>query len=94
MRIIPINVSYRKESTALRYYGDGTGRDSYVVQDFGGLVCNYSAENRSVGDFYKSLRSGSIHRSIDASKSGSMFHQTQNWLSPKARRIIKDCFHQ
>ena len=46
----------RKEATAVRYYGDGTGRDSYVVQDFGGLVCNYAAENRSVGDFYKSLR--------------------------------------
>lgn len=87
---------YRKEATALRYYGDGTGRDSYVVQDFGGLVYNYGAENRSVGDFYKSLRSSSnsIIKSVDTSKPGSMFHATRNWLSPKAKRIIKECFHQ
>jgi len=50
----------RKEATYVRYYGDGTGRDSYVVQDFGGLVYNYGAENKSVGNFYKTLRSGSM----------------------------------
>lgn len=84
---------FRKEATALRYYGDGTGRDSYVVQDFGGLVCNYAKENLTVGHFYKSLRQSSTNRSIDA-KPGSMFHATKNWLSPKAKRIIKDCFQQ
>jgi hypothetical protein len=47
-----------------------------------------------VGHFYKSLRQGSINRSIDASKAGSMFHATQNWLSPKAKKIIKECFYQ
>lgn len=30
--------------------------------------------------------------SIDA-KPGSMFHAAQNWLSPKAKRIIKECFN-
>ena len=30
-----------KEPTALRYFGDGTGRDSYVVADSGGLVPKY-----------------------------------------------------
>ncbi len=84
---------FRKEPTALRYYGDGTGRDSYVVQDFGGLVVNYGAENVSVGHFYKTLRQGSMNRSIDSSKPGSMFHATKNWLSPKAKRIIKECFY-
>lgn len=78
----------------MRYYGDGTGRDSYVVQDFGGLVYNYAAENKSVGNFYKTLRSGSMVQSIDA-KPGSMYFATKNWLSPKARRVIKDSYlHQ
>ena len=30
-----------KEATALRYFGDGSGRDSYVVADSGGLVPKY-----------------------------------------------------
>lgn len=76
----------------MRYYGDGTGRDSYVVQDFGGLVFNYGAENKSVGNFYKTLRSGSMVQSIDA-KPGSMYFATKNWLSPKARRVIKESYH-
>jgi hypothetical protein len=49
----------RKEPTSLRYYGDGTGRDSYVVKDWGGYVVNYAATNVHTGHFYKSLRSGS-----------------------------------
>jgi hypothetical protein len=84
---------FRKEPTALRYYGDGTGRDSYVVQDFGGLVYNYGAENISVGHFYKSLRQNSVNRSVDLCKPGSMFHSTKNWLSPKAKKMIKECFY-
>jgi len=51
---------YRKDATSFRYYGDGTGRDSYMLRDYGGLVCDYSNENKTVGDFYKSLRSGGI----------------------------------
>ena len=31
----------QKEATAIRYYGDGSGRDSYVVADSGGLVPKY-----------------------------------------------------
>jgi hypothetical protein len=30
-----------KESTALRYWGDGSGRDSYVTTDCGGLIPSY-----------------------------------------------------
>jgi hypothetical protein len=83
----------RKESTSLRYYGDGTGRDSYVVKDWGGYVVNYAAENVHEGHFYKSLRSGSMAQTVDCSKPGSMYHTTRNWLSPKAKRIIKEAFH-
>lgn len=76
----------------MRYYGDGTGRDSYVVKDWGGYVINYAASNITVGNFYKSLRSGSMQQTVDCSNPGSMYHTTRNWLSPKAKRVIKECF--
>ena len=87
-------VKFRKDATCFRYYGDGTGRDSYMLRDFGGLVCDYSRENKTVGDFYKSLRSGSMSQTVDSSNPGSMYHATKNWLSPKAKRVIKECFVQ
>lgn len=44
-----------KEAAALKYYGDGTGRDSYVVVDSGGLVPKYV--NKGVmGSFQAGLR--------------------------------------
>jgi hypothetical protein len=30
-----------KAATAIKYFGDGTGRDSYVVADSGGLIPKY-----------------------------------------------------
>ena len=30
-----------KETTVMRYYGDGTGRDGYVLNDCGGLIPKY-----------------------------------------------------
>jgi hypothetical protein len=78
----------------LRYYGDGTGRDSYVVKDWGGYVVNYAATHTHEGHFYKTLRSGSMTQTVDCSKPGSMYHTTRNWLSPKAKRIIKEAFNQ
>lgn len=30
-----------KEPTAVRYFGDGTGRDSYVVKESGGMIPHY-----------------------------------------------------
>jgi hypothetical protein len=60
------SVTFRKDATCFRYYGDGTGRDSYMLRDYGGLVCDYSRENKTVGDFYKSLRSGSMSQTVDS----------------------------
>mmetsp|Transcript_13107 Transcript_13107/g.9496 ORF Transcript_13107/g.9496 Transcript_13107/m.9496 type:complete len:118 (-) Transcript_13107:54-407(-) len=36
-----ISVSPRKEATSFRYYGDGSGRDSYVITNSGGLIPKY-----------------------------------------------------
>jgi hypothetical protein len=35
-----------------------------------------------------------MNRSVDMSKPGSMFHATKNWLSPKAKKLIKESFYQ
>ena len=44
-----------KDAVAFRYFGDGSGRDSYVVADSGGLVPKYV--NKGVlNNFYNSLR--------------------------------------
>lgn len=87
-------INFRKDATCFRYYGDGTGRDSYMLRDYGGLVADYSRENKTVGDFYKSLRSSGMTQTVDSSNPGSMYHATKNWLSPKAKRVIKECFVQ
>ena len=48
-------VTASKDAVAFRYFGDGTGRDSYVVADSGGLVPKYV--NKGVmGSFTSSLR--------------------------------------
>ena len=30
-----------KDPTVLKYFGDGTGRDSYVIQESGGMIPYY-----------------------------------------------------
>ena len=44
-----------KEATAVKYFGDGSGRDSYVVADSGGMIPKYSTKG-VLGNFYNSLR--------------------------------------
>ena len=44
-----------KEATVWKYFGDGTGRDSYVIQDCGGLIPNYSGKSPNAA-FYQNLR--------------------------------------
>ena len=44
-----------KELTSMSYYGDGSGRDTYVIHDFGGLIQKYRNKG-SLQDFKHSLR--------------------------------------
>lgn len=46
-----------KEATVLKYFGDGTGRDSYVVKDSGGMIPSYSSRSPDK-IFYGGLRQG------------------------------------
>ena len=44
-----------KEATVLKYYGDGSGRDSYVTKECGGLIPSYESTSPDK-IFYSSLR--------------------------------------
>ena len=44
-----------KDATAFKYYGDGAGRDSYVVADSGGLIPKYVSKG-VMKSFQNSLR--------------------------------------
>ena len=44
-----------KEATVFRYWGDGSGRDNYVVKDCGGLIPPYASKSPQA-TFYGSLR--------------------------------------
>ena len=46
---------YGKEATVLKYYGDGTGRDSYVVKESGGMIPVYKSQSPE-NFFYSGLR--------------------------------------
>lgn len=48
-------VNPHKDAVAFRYYGDGTGRDSYVVADSGGLIPKYVSKG-TTANFTNSLR--------------------------------------
>lgn len=39
----------------MRYFGDGSGRDSYVVADSGGLIPKYASKG-PLGNFCHGLR--------------------------------------
>ena len=44
-----------KEATVLKYFGDGSGRDSYVIKDCGGLIPVYTGRSPQAS-FYTGLR--------------------------------------
>ena len=48
----------RKEAGMTKYYGDGSGRDHYIIKDNGGLIPIYK-DNDYLRTFYSSLRQNS-----------------------------------
>ena len=55
-------VTARKDETAFDYVPDGTGRDLYIIRNYG-LKANYRSKYR---EFEKELRSGSPTPQMDA----------------------------
>ena len=77
----------RKEATAFDYVPDGSGRDSYVIFNYG-LKANYRSGYK---EFERDLRSGTSTPMMDARQArrndpwGTDVSSYQNWPSPSAR---------
>ena len=77
-----------KEPTAFDYVPDGTGRDSYVIFNYG-LKANYRS---SYKEFERDLRSSTQTPLMDARQQrrndpyGTDVSSYRNWQSPNARR--------
>ena len=78
----------RKEATAFDYVPDGSGRDSYVIFNYG-LKANYRSGYK---DFERGLRSRQETPLMDSRQSRTMdpygtdIGSYRNWQSPSARR--------
>lgn len=99
--------SAHKEATVFKYFGDGAGRDSYVVADSGGLIPKYVSKG-VMGNFQQSLRkpdpsnrnSSSINRRtmmnvIPATpQPGGVPHDptTGMWYKDSVRQAIRSCY--
>ena len=77
----------RKEATAIRYFGDGTGRDSYVVAESGGLIPPFRAAS-SQNTFYKSLRK-SPRLAIKSGPYAKMNRYMNTWMTPKVKELMR-----
>ena len=94
--------SPRKEATTFYYQSDGTGRDSYVLKNNGGLRMEYNVRNSGDRIFKDSLRSDTKSNFYSNQKDITAdFHQYQNWNSLSGRkdsikksRIQKDLIHR
>jgi hypothetical protein len=83
----PLTFISRKEATAIRYFGDGTGRDSYVVAESGGLIPPFKAAS-SQNTFYKSLRK-SPRLAIKSGPYAKMNRYMNTWMTPKVKELMK-----
>ena len=86
----------RKEATAFDYVPDGTGRDSYVIFNYG-LKANYKSSFR---EFERDLRSFQATPMMDARQQrrvdpwGTDSASYRNWQSPQARALNNKTFHE
>lgn len=89
-------VAPRKDATAFDYVPDGSGRDSYVIFNYG-LKANYRS---GYNNFQKDLRSGHATPVMDARQAkrldpwGTDVSSYCNWQSPKARHQNRQIFNE
>ena len=95
-------VTGSKEATAFKYFGDGSGRDSYVITDCGGLIPKYSNKGPQA-DFYNSLRQPDFGKPATSAASQLGSHRffrvncrgervrdhNAPWFSSKTREAIR-----
>lgn len=93
-----------KEATVFSYFGDGTGRDSYVVANSGGLIPRY-IQNGPIANFKESLRKHPMNvaplsaRSRSNSQNRTSSAQVdsavtgQPWFPSKVKELIRTCYN-
>ena len=86
----------RKEATAFDYVPDGSGRDSYIIFNYG-LKANYRSKYQ---EFEKGLRSRQATPLMDARQArrndpwGTDVSTYNNWPSPQARHRNRKLFDE
>jgi len=89
-------VAPKKDATAFDYVPDGSGRDSYIIFNFG-LKANYQSSFR---EFERDLRTTQPTPHMDAriaamnDKSGTTVASFRNWPSPQAREYNRKLLNQ
>ena len=89
-------VAARKEATAFDYVPDGSGRDSYVIFNYG-LKANYRSGYR---EFERGLRSEEPTPVMDSRMArkndpfGTDISSYNNWHSPKQRREQRRVYNE
>jgi len=105
----PIQKAYvaaSKETTVFKYFGDGSGRDSYIITDSGGLIPKYSNKGPQ-SNFYNSLRKPDLRHGHNQPASSQMASNkffkvnckgervrdtTSPWFSQRVRAAIKNTY--
>lgn len=83
------DLSPKLEAMPINYHSDGTGRDSYVVANAGGLVCDYFGTGKADVNFVNSLRQ--INRSVMPNHyDPADITNYVGYLDPKARRQLQE----
>lgn len=84
------NLSPLKEAVSFTYHSDGSGRDSYVVQNSGGLVADYGASRKSEIVFKNSLRRQTydvLPNTINQPYKSDITNYL-NWVTPKVKASL------
>jgi hypothetical protein len=76
----------------MKYFGDGSGRDSYIVSNFGGFVSPNTTSNPQA-TFYKNLRQNPRITNYNNEYFNKSYYSGVKWYSPKSRKLIKDAFY-
>lgn len=74
-----------KPAVGFVYRSDGSGRDSYVLQNSGGLIKDFRS-TKADNIFYSGLRS---HPESPIRQAGFLESNYANWKTPKEKAIIK-----
>ena len=83
-----------KEATVWKYFGDGSGRDSYVVKDSGGLIPEYPSRSpqsvfyQGLRNYTKSNRSLKNKFTYSDANGHSVANSSQPWFTSGVKNML------